>query len=74
MSVWSSKETHVELNVDKQDQNNNDTNHWATRTIARRLIELTNDELSQFLETVGISTFAFLKSDQKDLCVTILWS
>jgi hypothetical protein len=58
-----SNETHVELDLDREDQGNNDiiANHWASRAITQGLTQLTDSEISQFLQLVGIATFAFFK-------------
>jgi hypothetical protein len=66
--IWYSKESCVELNIETICQDNYDytNSHWAARAIAQKLVRLTNNEVSQFLETVGTATYGFFKIRLKE--------
>jgi hypothetical protein len=61
MVFWHSKEAHIELDMDREHQDNNDIilNHWVSRAITQGLTQLTDKEVSEFLQLVRTATFAF---------------
>jgi hypothetical protein len=63
MVFWHSKEAHIELDMDREHQDNNDIilNHWVSRAITQGLTQLTDKEVSEFLQLVRTATFAFFK-------------
>jgi hypothetical protein len=70
MTFSYSKEAHIELNLDMEDDNNkiNDNNcHYWAGAIAKGLIHLTHGEVAQFLDVVGTATFGFFKIKLKGI-------
>jgi len=67
ISFLYSKEKHVEIDLDKLDQNNynNNNSHFLTRVLSKQQTELTNEELLEFLKLVKTATFAFFKVKTK---------
>ncbi len=61
--IWYSKESRVELNLETlhKDVYDYSNSHWLARVIAQRIVRLSNNEISQFLETVGTATYGFFK-------------
>jgi hypothetical protein len=67
ISFLFSKEKHVEIDLDRVDQNNynNNNSHFLTRVLSKQQTELTNEELLEFLKLVKTATFAFFKVKTK---------